>query len=167
MLTIIVRKQYILQHQSSQKYWIVQRHPNNSFKLFDKSFPTCFHTKLCSWKLMHRIRMYANAIQVSKCLMYTISVHNIVWQYTVSGNYCLCCMSLYWYKHDLNHWLHQTVWSGEMTIIRANCLVQSIINNYMIVHTCTNSTGMIVMFIFNNYTMNLCCLWADGQWGTV
>ena len=24
--------------------------------------------------------------------------------------------------------------------------------------------GMIVMFIFNNYTMNLCCLWADGQW---
>ena len=22
---------------------------------------------------------------------------------------------------------------------------------------------MIVIFIFNNYTMNLCCLWADGQ----
>ena len=35
---------------------------------------------------------------------------------------------------------------------------------WSIVHTCINSTGMIVMFIFNNYTMNLCCLWADGQW---
>ena len=53
----------------------------NCFKLFDNSFPTCFHPKLCRWKLVYRIRMYANAIQVSKCLMYTVSVHNIVWQY--------------------------------------------------------------------------------------
>ena len=30
---------------------------------------------------VYTIRMYANAIQVSKCLMYTVSVHNIVWQY--------------------------------------------------------------------------------------
>ena len=102
VLTIIVRKLFILQNQSFQKYWIVQSHPNNSFKLFDNYFPTCFHTKLCSWKLMHRIRTYANTIHVRKCLMYTVSVRNIVWQYTVSGNCCLCCMSLYWYrKHDL------------------------------------------------------------------
>ena len=38
VLTIIVRKQYILQHQSSQKYWIVQSHPNYYLKLFDNSF---------------------------------------------------------------------------------------------------------------------------------
>ena len=31
VLTIIVRKQYILQHQNSQNYWIVQSHPNNYF----------------------------------------------------------------------------------------------------------------------------------------
>ena len=118
VLTIIVRKQFILQNQSFQKYWIVQSHPNNSFKLFDNYFPTCFHTKLCSWKLMHRIRTYANTIHVKKCLMYTVSVRNIVWQYTVSGNCCLCCMSLYWYINmNYIHWLHQTVWSGEMTII--------------------------------------------------
>ena len=78
VLTITVRKQYILQHQSSQKYGIVETHPYNYFKLFDNYFPTCFHTELCSWKLMYGIRMYVNAIQVSKGLMYPVSMHNII-----------------------------------------------------------------------------------------
>ena len=76
VLTMIIRKQYILQHQSSQKYGIFQPHTNNPFKLFDNSLPT----KLYCWKLVYKIRMYANAIQLNKCLMYTVSVDNIVWQ---------------------------------------------------------------------------------------
>ena len=77
MTVLLNRKQYILQHQSYQKYGIFQSHPNNSFKLFDNSFPS----KLCTWKLMYKIRMYDNDIQVNKCLMYKVSVDNIVWQY--------------------------------------------------------------------------------------
>ena len=96
----------------------------NCFKLFDNSFPTCFHTKLCRWKLVYRIRMYANAIQVSKCLKYTVSVHNIcmailsniLYQETAVCAVCRCIESMIYM-----HWLQQTVWSGEMTIIRANC----------------------------------------------
>ena len=76
VLTMIIRKQYILQHQNSQKYGKFQPHTNNPFKLFDNSFPS----KLYCWKLMYEIRMNANAIQVNKCLMYKVSVDNIVWQ---------------------------------------------------------------------------------------
>ena len=46
VLTVIVRKQYVLQHQSSKKYGIFQSHPNNSFKLFANFFPASFHSKL-------------------------------------------------------------------------------------------------------------------------
>ena len=35
---------------------------------------------------MYRIRLYATAIQVSKCLIYTVSVHNIVWQMAILIN---------------------------------------------------------------------------------
>ena len=48
------------------------------FKLFDNASGTCFDTKLNIWKLMYRIRMYANAIQVSKCLMYKVAMQNTV-----------------------------------------------------------------------------------------
>ena len=64
--------------------------------------------------------LYANAIQVRKCLMYTVAVHLYV------SAVCRCIeLVLYYRKHDLYAWtVHQTVWSGGMTIIRANCLVQ-------------------------------------------
>ena len=115
---------YILRHQSSQKYGIFQSHPNNSFKLFDNSFPS----KLCTWKLMYKIRMYANAIQVSKCLQCQCII--------LYGNIncirklmlVLCAVVLNWYfiieSMIYTHELHQTVWSGDMKIIRANYLVQ-------------------------------------------
>ena len=67
----------------------------------------------------------ANAIQVSKCLMYTVSVHNIVWQMAILINnilyqetaVCAVCRCIDIESMIYMHRLHQTVWSGEMTII--------------------------------------------------
>ena len=120
---------------------------------------------------MYRVRMYANAIQVSKCLQSQciILYGNILYQETAV---CAVCHCIDIESMIYMHWVHQTVWSGEMTIIRANCPVQSIINNLMMVHTCINSTVVWLWCLYltitqlYNYTMNLYCLWADGQWGT-
>ena len=62
VLTIIVRKQFIFQHESHFKKGIFQSHPNNYVV-----GNSCIESE-CKY----RIRIQ-NAIQVSKCLMYTVS----------------------------------------------------------------------------------------------
>ena len=91
VLTIIVRKQYILQHQSSQKYGIL-------LNLFDNSCTTFVSAK------------YSMAIFLIYCVRKLLLV-----LYVVVLNWYFIIESIIY-----THGLHQTVWSGEMTIIRAN-----------------------------------------------
>ena len=94
---------------------------------------------------------YKSAIQ-SQCI---ILYGNIQYQETAVCH-CIDIESMIYM-----HWLHQTVWSGEMTIIRANCLVQSIINNFMIVHTCINSTVVWLWCLYLTIIQWICVVYEQ------
>ena len=111
------------------------------FKLFDNSSPT-------------------------NCI-YRMSVQNAVWQYYLI--YCIRILLLVLYVVVLNwyfiidsmidtHGLHHTAWSGKITIIRANFLLQSqceLRHKSFYDRAYKLHCGMIVMFIFANYTTSL------------
>ena len=76
----------------------------------------------------------------------------------ISAVYRRIELVLYYRKHDIYTWsphgLHQAVCSGEMTIIRANCLAWctdcEMRHKSFLDHAYKQDYGMIVMFIFNN-----------------
>ena len=96
----------ILQHQSSEKTIILNCLLILSLHVFILNYVDC--------KLMYRIGIYANTIQVSKWL--TVSVHNIVsvWQYLL----------IYWIrKMRLSAVLYVVVWIGTCSIMEKMIIV--------------------------------------------
>ena len=98
LLTIIVRKQFILQHQSSQKYGIIL----NCLIILSLLTVQSVSTKYCMAILLNII-LYQKTTFSAVC-------RRIEW---------LLCYRNHYIKQIYIHGLHQTVWSGEMTIIRA------------------------------------------------
>ena len=140
LLTIIVRKQFILQHQSSQKYGIIL----NCLIILSLLTVQSVSTKYCMAILLNII-LYQKTTFSAVC-------RRIEW---------LLCYRNHYIKQIYIHGLHQTVWSGEMTIIRANCLVQRLCemrHKSFYDRAYKLHCGMIVMFIFANYTTSVSCL---------